>query len=303
MMKAAAGTLDRLRVDFASRSALVWTLRVGACMCFVGHGAFGIITKRGWLPYFAVANIAPDVAYRLMPVIGTLDITLGILMLVMPIPAVGAWMTVWAVWTALLRPFSGESMWEAVERAGNYGVPVALLLLFQPWGGFAGFVKRAVPRELDSMVLKRLRIALTAAVVLVLVGHGMLGLMGKPGHVMNYASVMSADVAPQFTRFAGAFEILLAAIVAIRPSAGVLLFVAAWKLATESLFVTAGSPAWEIVERGGSYASPIALAIVVTIQSRIVKTAVYSGTRTKTDVPPPILDSTCAEPLASVARS
>jgi hypothetical protein len=283
MVKAAAGTLNRLRAGLASRSALAWTLRTGAGMCFVGHGVFGIITKRGWLPYFAVADIGPGVAYRLMPVIGTLDITLGILMLVSPIPAIGAWMTVWAIWTALLRPFSGEPMWEAVERAGNYGVPLALLLLFQPWQGIGGFVKRAVLRELDALTLKRLRIALTVAVVLVLVGHGMLGLMGKPGHVTNYASVMPADLAPQFTRFAGAFEILLGAIVAIRPSAGALLFVAAWKLATESLFVTAGSPVWEIVERGGSYASPIALAIVLTIQSRIVRTTAYS---------PPMLGST-----------
>ncbi len=28
--------------------------RSGAFMCFVGHGAFGILTKQGWLPYFAL---------------------------------------------------------------------------------------------------------------------------------------------------------------------------------------------------------------------------------------------------------
>ena len=41
---------------------------------------------------------------------------------------------------------------------------------------------------------------------------------------------------------------------------GVLLFVCAWKLATESLFIVAGAPVWEIVERAGSYAAPLALA-------------------------------------------
>ena len=30
-----------------------WILRVGAAGCFVGHGAFGIITKSDWLRYFA----------------------------------------------------------------------------------------------------------------------------------------------------------------------------------------------------------------------------------------------------------
>lgn len=267
MVKAAAGTPYRLRLEFASRSTLAWTLRIGAFMCFVGHGAFGIITKRAWLPYFAVADIGPDLAFRLMPLIGTVDIIVGTLMLISPIPAIGAWMTMWAIWTALLRPLAGESPWEAVERAGNYGVPIALLLLLQSRRGVGGFVKRAIPRELDALSLERLRVALTIAVVFVLAGHGMLGVMAKPGQVVNYASVAAIGLAPEVTRVAGAFEIVLAAIVVIRPSVGLLLFVAAWKLGTESLFVTAGAPAWEIVERGGSYAAPIALAIVTAIRS------------------------------------
>jgi hypothetical protein len=277
MVKAVAGKLDRLHAGFATRSALAWTLRIGAFMCFVGHGAFGIMTKRAWLPYFAVANIGPDLAYRLMPVIGTIDVIVGTLMLISPIPAIGAWMTMWAIWTALLRPLSGESPWEAVERAGNYGVPLALLLLLQPWRGVGGFVKRAVTRELDALVLERLRIALSIAVVFVLAGHGMLGVMAKPGHIANYASVMSPALAPEFTRVAGAFEILLAVLVALRPSLALLLFVAAWKLGTESLFVAAGRPAWEIVERGGSYAAPIALAIVLTLRSLPRRTGARVG--------------------------
>ena len=55
----------------------------------------------------------------------------------------------------------------------------------------------------------------------------------------------------------------LAAAVAIRPMTGLLLFVAAWKLGTEFLFVTAGAPIWEFVERAGSYAAPLALAILM----------------------------------------
>ena len=274
MVKAAAGTLYRLRLEFASRSTLAWTLRIGAFMCFVGHGAFGIMTKRAWLPYFAVADIGPDLAVRLMPVIGTVDIIVGTLMLISPIPAIGAWMTLWAIWTAILRPLSGESVWEAVERAGNYGVPIALVLLFQPWRGVGGFVKRAaIPRDLDWRALDRLRVALTIAVAFVLAGHGMLGLMASPRHVANFASVMPIGRAAELTRIAGAFEILLAAIVAIRPSVGLLLFVAAWKLGTESLFVTAGAPVWEIVERGGSYAAPIALAIVTALRAPLLGNA------------------------------
>jgi hypothetical protein len=268
MVKAATGTLDRLRLEFASRSVLAWTLRIGACMCFVGHGAFGIMTKHAWLPYFAVANIGPGLANRLMPIIGTVDVGMGTLALVSPIPAMGVWMTIWAIWTALLRPLSGESGWEALERAGNYGVPLALLIMLEPWHHVAGFVRPGTPRRLDAQVLRRLKIVLTAAVASLLVGHGMLGLIGKPGHIANYASVLPLNAAVDVTRFAGAFEILLAAVVIVRPSVSLLIFVAAWKLATESLFLTAGASIWEIVERGGSYAAPIALAIVTTLQAR-----------------------------------
>ena len=34
-----------------------WALRIGAAACFIGHGAFGFITKAAWLPYFGVIGI------------------------------------------------------------------------------------------------------------------------------------------------------------------------------------------------------------------------------------------------------
>ena len=37
---------------------LEWVLRIGAAGCFIGHGAFGVIGKEAWLPYFAVAGIS-----------------------------------------------------------------------------------------------------------------------------------------------------------------------------------------------------------------------------------------------------
>ena len=36
---------------------LHWILRVAVAACFIGHGAFGIITKTAWLPYFAIFGI------------------------------------------------------------------------------------------------------------------------------------------------------------------------------------------------------------------------------------------------------
>ena len=63
---------------------IYYTLRIAITMCFIGHGAFGIITKPIWCNYFAVVGIDHDLAYRLMPVVGSFDILMGILMLIYP---------------------------------------------------------------------------------------------------------------------------------------------------------------------------------------------------------------------------
>src|SRR5690349_4755581 len=127
----------------ASRAtSLEWVLRIGACLCFLGHGAFGVMTKEAWVPYFAVVGIGRESAFALMPVIGAVDIAMACLVLVRPVNAALVWMAAWAIWTASLRPLAGEPIWEALERAGNYGVPVALLFLGAPrdsWRWFAWF--------------------------------------------------------------------------------------------------------------------------------------------------------------------
>ena len=106
-----------------------YILRIASAMCFIGHGVFGIITKPIWCNYFAVFGIGHDMAYRLMPVVGTMDISMGLILLFYPIRVVPAWLVIWGFTTASLRPFSGEPFAEMIERAGNFGAPLALLLL------------------------------------------------------------------------------------------------------------------------------------------------------------------------------
>jgi hypothetical protein len=251
-----------------STETLPWVLRVGAFLCFVGHGAFGLITKPAWLPYFAVANIGPATAYRLMPLIGALDVTMGLLILFAPRAAVVYWMLVWAVWTALLRPLAGESVWEAVERAGNYGVPAALLVLMVPPRIAADAARPSTFRPITPDLLDQLRVVLSTVVAMLLIGHGALGLEQKPGLVSNYAALVPASTALTLTPIVGTLEIVFAIILLLRPSISLALLVAAWKLATESLFLVAGQPVWEFVERGGSYAAPVALAIAIWLRRR-----------------------------------
>ncbi|HJQ39674.1 MAG TPA: hypothetical protein VKB93_21225 [Thermoanaerobaculia bacterium] len=216
-------------------------LRLGAAFCFLGHGAFGLITKAGWLPYFAVAGIPESVAWKMMPVIGAIDILAAFVVLIGPWRPALVYMIVWGTWTALLRPLAGEPVFETIERAGNYGVPLALFLLL--------YTRRQM---LVPGVLKW-------TTVLLLAGHGALGVIEKPLLINHYTAI---GLPASATALVGWFELALAAAVAIRPMAGLLVFVVGWKLATESLFLFAGAPVWEVIERAGSYAAPLALALL-----------------------------------------
>ena len=219
-----------------------WTLRIGVSMEFVGHGMLGFGHPPAWASYFGVVGIGHPHAFSLMSPVGILDLALGISVLVFPIRSVVFYMALWGLWTALLRPLAGESVWEAVERAGNYGAPFALFLLLEP-----GDRKETLRRVL----------LLTTA--LLLLGHGLLGLVvHKPIYGAQYAAIGlgGANVEAGI----GAFECLLAAAVLVRPARKLLFFVVAWKLATEALSPIAGSAVWVFIEHGGSYAAPLALA-------------------------------------------
>jgi hypothetical protein len=242
-----------------------WALRLGAACCFIGHGAFGFITKAAWLPYFAVVGIPEAWAWKLMPLVGAVDVLAGMAILFRPARLPLMYMSAWAVWTALLRPLSGESVFEAVERAGNYGVPLALLLWVGLPGSMRGLVV-ALPADAPTVASENtIARVLQWTTVLLLLGHGALGVLGKPGLAAHYTNV---GLPMATTPMVGWFEIALAAVVAIRPSATLLAFVAVWKLGTESLFLVSGAPIWEFVERAGNYAAPIGLAAMLAVTPR-----------------------------------
>ena len=245
-----------------------WVLRLGAALCFIGHGAFGFITKAAWIPYFGVVGIPEPLAWRLMPVVGTVDLLAGMAVLFAPRGLPLVYMTVWALWTALLRPLSGESLFETLERAGNYGVPLALLMFTMVPRSLSTLVVRLDKPSVAHSAFERTRQALKWTTVLLLIGHGAMGVAGKALLTTHYTAI---GLPESTTVLVGWFEIVLAAIVAVRPMAGLLVFVAAWKLATEFLFVTAGAPIWEFVERAGSYAAPLALAILTKHRTGLTK--------------------------------
>jgi hypothetical protein len=235
-----------------------YTLRIAAAMCFIGHGAFGIITKAIWCNYFALFGIGKEMAYRLMPLAGTVDILLGILLLMRPFRAIPAWLVIWGTITALCRPLSGEPFAEFLERAGNYGAPLCLLVLAGNiklnirW--FRSVINPNEPVNEKSMATVKMLLRLT--VFLLLLGHGWLNLIQKPALLNHYSSLGFSNPV-NVSLMAGIFEIMAAIAVLVKPVRPLLVAFLIWKMGTELFY-----PDFEIfewVERGGSYGCILAL--------------------------------------------
>jgi hypothetical protein len=239
-------------------SLLTWILRFGVAACFIGHGMLGVNRTAAWTSYFAVVGIGRDTAMSLMPWVGFLDLTLALSVLLYPVRAVVLYMAAWSVWTALLRPLAGESFWEAVERAGNYGTPLALFFLLR---GGKFWWRSSFVETLDHFHYRRLRWVLRLTTVLLLFGHGALHLVVRKALFVtqyNFIGLPGDAIEP----WIGAFECVLALVVLFKPTRGLLFGVVLWKLATEALSPIAGSPIWVFIEHGGSYAAPIAFAFL-----------------------------------------
>jgi hypothetical protein len=238
-----------------------WVLRVGAAACFIGHGAFGVITKEAWLPYFALVGIGRDLALTLMPLIGIVDISAGLILLVRPIPAVMLYMAIWGLWTALLRPLAGQPFAEAIERAGNYGVPFALLLMIERPRTLRQWFAPVHRKPSESQDIRRLALVLMTVTATLVSGHALLALAGTPLLAAHVAALGVGDASAAVHQI-GMFEVFLAAVVIAFPSVTLAGFIVVWKVVSEALFLVAGDPVWEFVERGGSYAAPLALLLL-----------------------------------------
>jgi hypothetical protein len=254
---------------------LHWLLRLGVVGCYLGHGAYGVLTKEAWVPYFGVLSIDRTWAYRLMPWIGAMDVSMGLMMAVVPLPIVLLHLTVWGLWTAALRPLSGDSVWEFVERAGNYGVPLAFLVLVglpRCRRGWFAPVWPSTMRPLTGESARAMHGILRVTICLLLLGHGALGaLTSKPALTAHYASIGLYDIAVgglSLTRMVGGLEIVLAGAVLVAPLPSLLIGICLWKMATETLFMTSGALPFEWIERAGSYMAPLAMYYLVSQKSK-----------------------------------
>jgi hypothetical protein len=100
------------------------------------------------------------------------------------------------------------------------------------------------------------KLILRVTVFLILVGHGWLNLIQKPGLVNQY-TVLGFSNPVNVSLLAGIFEIMAAIAVLVKPIRPLIVVFLFWKMGTELFY-----PHFEIfewVERGGSYGTLLAL--------------------------------------------
>lgn len=247
---------------------LYWLLRVGVAVEYLGHGWAGLSRSRAWLPYYDLFGISADAAVdHLMYATGAVDITVGLIVLFWPARIVLLHATVWGVFTALLRPAVGEGWWEFLERGGNYGMPLALLVLvgFGGWSVRGWLSKGERPATVSDRAHVGVHWAARGGLALLLIGHGGFGAFEQKKYWYDFfaffgverTTVDSANLMVWF----GFFEILLGLAVLVRPATPLLWFVLGWKLATELLRPLVGQEWFQFVERDGDYVLPLVLIV------------------------------------------
>lgn len=109
-----------------------WILRLGIFGEFLGHGIFGILGKQAWIGWTQqLTGFSPDAAGKLVLVVGIVDVLIAVSVLLKPMRPVLLWAAIWGLWTAVMRPLVGESIWDFVERWANWAAPLALYYLLK----------------------------------------------------------------------------------------------------------------------------------------------------------------------------
>ena len=278
------------------QTQLHWTLRITAALCFIGHGTWGIITKLGWLPFFASQGIEPEIAWKLQPLIGLFDILMAVILLRKPNRTVLIWMFLWALWTAILRPLAGnlekiqvdgewvvqlatESMrvakmqtWEFWERAGNWGPPFILLVMA---GAFTLTGKDLVTPykepELKDSTIDTIFFLLKTCLALLLIGHAGFGFAVEKKMLIDHWQSIGVNADVGFITQVGYAEFALGVLVFIAPFRPLIFLALGWKFFTEFLYVPADTVAgmgivniFEWIERWGDYGVPLAMLYIIS---------------------------------------
>jgi hypothetical protein len=282
------------------QTQLHWTLRVTVALCFIGHGTWGLITKSGWLPFFASQGIEGEIAWVLQPIIGAFDILMAILLLRRSSRAILLWMFLWALWTAMLRPLAGNldkpvevegqwvveirqdarpdktQTWEFWERAGNWGPPFMLLVM---GGAFALRRKDLLGKyeepEIKDSTIDTVFFLCKLCLALLLIGHAGFGFVVHKQMLISHWQSIGVNADVDFISKIGYAEFVLGVLIFIAPIRPLIFLALGWKLFTEFLYVPADTVSgmgivniFEWIERWGDYGIPLAMLYILSYRAK-----------------------------------
>ena len=282
------------------QTQLHWTFRVTVALCFIGHGTWGLITKSGWLPFFASQGIEPELAWTLQPIIGAFDIIMAFLLLWRPNRAILIWMFLWAIWTAMLRPLAGNlekveadeawtvqireearpdktQTWEFWERAGNWGPPFMLLIM---GGAFALRRKDLLGNyekpEIKDSTVDTIFFLCKLCLALLLIGHAGFGFaVQKQMLISHWQAIGITGADATFISQVGYAEFALGVLIFLAPIRPLIFLALGWKLFTEFLYVPADTVSgmgivniFEWIERWGDFGIPLAMLYILSYRAK-----------------------------------
>lgn len=95
-------------------------------------------------------------------------------------------------------------------------------------------------------------------------GHGIFALQGKADWIGWIGRLTGADavLAAELLLVIGILDVLIAAIVLMRPVRGILLWAAFWGAWTALVRPLVGLPVWDFVERWANWGAPLALLML-----------------------------------------
>ncbi len=283
------------------QTQLHWTLRVTVALCFIGHGTWGLITKSGWLPFFASQGIEPELAWTLQPLIGAFDVIMALLLLRKSNRAILIWMFLWALWTAMLRPLAGNldkpvevtegqwvveireearpdktQTWEFWERAGNWGPPFMLLVM---GGAFALSRKDLLggyeEPEITDSTIDTIFFLCKLCLALLLIGHAGFGFAVQKQMLIDHWQSIGVKADATFISQIGYAELGLGILIFLAPVRPLVFLALGWKLFTEFLYVPADTVTgmgivniFEWIERWGDYGIPLVMLYILSYRAK-----------------------------------
>ena len=156
------------------------------------------------------------------------------------------------------------------QRGGNYGPPIAFLLLAHPQQ--LGWFDRIEPAPVTGEVLRRVKWMLQITIAFLFIGHGGFGFFQQKDVLRGHWAAIGVPIEGSALWVMGLIEMVAGAGALLVTTRPYLLMLAYWKLGTELLYPIAGRAVdiWEWVERGGDYVAPFALlAVLQLLQSPV----------------------------------